>query len=217
MINSCDTKFAHAVRRAATGFRPKAKVDLVAETEPLRTVLCSDHPLDPHGLELLALAVTGNLRKLHSQPKGETMFALAVRRASAAWRPAKLPKHIEYEEAEKRRPCNAGTGLAIMLRSGKPALGAGEREFLAELFAPIPPTANNELQGRPGKGAGHTDVVKVVDWLRNELASGVHRKEAIYRAGQEYKISKRTVERYEAMVRERHKALTKAQNTNDKE
>lgn len=196
MIQPYDTEFAHAVRQAATGIRPKAGVDLVPEAALLGTILCSERALDPHGLELLALAVTGQLRKARLQPKGETMFAHAVRRASAAWRSGK-----------GKSPAVTGDALAIMLRSGQPVLGAGERELLAELFAPIPPTVHNELQGRPGKGVGHPDVAAVMEMLQREIARGSVHKNAVVDTAKAFQITVRTVEKYEAMVRAREAEL----------
>ncbi|QCO56965.1 hypothetical protein EOK75_14290 (plasmid) [Pseudorhodobacter turbinis] len=196
MIRPYDTEFSHAVRRAATGIRPQAGVDVAIEGAPLRAILCSEQSLNPAGLELLALAVTGQLRKARKQPIGETMFTHAVRRASAAWRGGK-----------GKSPAVTGDALAIMLRSGQPALGAGERELLAELFAPIPPTVHNELQGRPGKGVGHPDVVAVMEMLRDEIAKGSAHKNAIVDTAKAFQITARTVQEYEAMTREREVAL----------
>jgi hypothetical protein len=199
MTATCDTGFAHAVRLASTGIRPKARVDVTVEAGPLRTILCSDQMLYQNDLELLALAVTAKLRKI-KQPSGETMFAHAVRRASAAWRTGKNDS-----------PIIAGAMLADMLRSGRPALGSGEREELAELFSPLAPTAFNSFNGRPPKGAGQAKVVAVIKMLRHELTKeGSIRKNAIIDTAKEFKISIRTVEQYDAMVEEREIAIEAA-------
>lgn len=200
MNTSYDIDFANATRRAATGIRPKSGVDVTVEGAPLRTILCSNRALDPCGLELLALAVTGRLRKVKLPPKGETMFAHAVRRASAAWRSGKGGS-----------PSATGDALAVMLRSGQPALGAGERELVAELFAPLSPNAANALDGRPWKGGGHADVVAVVKMLRGELAKeGTVHKNAIIDTARHFHVSKRTVEQYEAKIRQREAATKHA-------
>ncbi|WP_139214958.1 hypothetical protein [Palleronia marisminoris] len=126
------------------------------------------------------------------------MFAHAVRRASAAWRSGK-----------EDRPAEAGAILAGMLRSRQPPLGTGERELLAELFAPQPANEHDALAGRPPKGAGHPDVVAVMNHLQNEIAKSSLHKNALADTASHFKISVRTVEEYEAITRERE-AATKA-------
>lgn len=196
MTNSCDTSFAHAVRSAAKGIRLKAHVDDIVEAGPLREILCSDQKLDQHGLELVALAVTGKLRNARTQPKGETEFAQAVRRASAVWRAGKT-----------NSPSVAGASLADMLRSGQPPIGAGEREELAELFAPHLPDDNCLRKGRPPKGSGQAQVVAVVEVLRGKLEDGLAHKNAVTDTAKAFGVSKRTVEKYEALTKERKVAI----------
>lgn len=188
MNASYDTEFASAVRRAANGIRPKAGIDVTVEGAALRAILCSNHALDPDGLELLALAVTGRLRKVRLQQKGETSFAQSVRRASAAWRSGKGDKAVDV-----------GEPLAVMLRLGMPALGAGEREILSELLAPAKSGDHNALEGRPWKGPGHADVVAVLKLLEIELSKvGSIRKNVVVDIANRFGISVRTVEEYEA-------------------
>ncbi|MBW4962174.1 hypothetical protein [Sulfitobacter sp. CW3] len=191
MTNTCDTGFAHAVRLAATGIRPKAGADVIAEAGPLREILCRERTLDPNGLELLALAVTGKLRKI-KQPSCETEFAHAVRRASAAWRKGK-----------NDGPADVGALLAETLRLGRPVLGSGEREELAELFSPKIPSTSHAFVGRPCIGAGKANVVAVVEMLRNEREKGSARKNAIIDTAKRFRISCRTVEKYDSMIEER--------------
>lgn len=199
MTNTCDTSFAHAVRLAATGIRSKAGVDVIAEAGPLREILCGEQTLDPQGLELLALAVTGKLRKI-KQPSGEAKFAHAVRRASAAWRTGKYAS-----------PTIAGAMLADMLRSGEPALGLGERKELAELFAPQTPSSLQDTRmGRPPKGAGHAEVVAVVQMVQREVKQGAAQKYAVSITAEMFRLSIRTVEEYVAITKEREAALRTA-------
>jgi hypothetical protein len=196
----CDTNFAYAVRRAAIGIRLKAGADDIVEAGPLCAFLCSDRELDQHGLDLMALAVTGKLRKAKTPQRGETEFAEAVRRASAVWRAGKA-----------NSPSVTGDALAYMLRSGQPPLGAGERQELAELFSPQLPDIHNVRKGRPPKGSGHSDVVAVVKMLRCELEKGdVFRKNAILDTAKEFRISSRTVEHYEAITKKREAAIIAA-------
>lgn len=183
MNQPTDTEFAYAVRLAASGLRPKAGVDVAFEGAALRSILCSERPLDPVGLELLAQAITGQLRKTGKPKVGETIFAEAVRRSSAAWRSGKGDS-----------PSKTGAALARMLRAGIPVLGVGERARLAELLAPIPPDKHNRREGRSPKGVGHKDVVKVMTTLRELMAGGSIRKNAISDTARIHRISIRTVE-----------------------
>lgn len=192
MNYATDTEFAYAVRLAASGLRPKAGFDVAIEGAALRSILCSERPLDPDGLELLAQAVTGQLRKSRKSPMGETIFAHAVRRASNAWRSGKGDV-----------PISTGEALAGMIRTGKPVLGGGERVKLAELFAPIPPDILDAREGRPPKQAGNLDVVAVVATLRALLACGALRKNSIADTAKIHKLSIRTVEEYEAKAKKR--------------
>jgi hypothetical protein len=115
-----------------------------------------------------------------------------------------------WRSGKGHSPNTIGDALAVILRSGQPALGAGERELLAELFAPIPPDAHNAMEGGPWKGAGHSDVVAVVDILRKELARvGAIRKNVIVDTAKRFRISVRTVEEYEAMTKKRENAVKK--------
>lgn len=198
MSVSCDIGFSRAVRLAGTGIRPKSGIDVTVEAAQLAMILRGDQALDPQGLKLLALAVTGKLRKI-KQPSGETVFGHAVRRASAAWRSGK-----------KNSPADVGALLAEMLLSGQPALGAGERQELSELFSPQPPNAHNARHGRPSKGAGHADVAAVVEMLRNEIAKGFVHKYGVSVTAERFKISHRTVEEYEAMTKEREAVIETA-------
>lgn len=195
---SCDTSFAHAVRRAATGIRLKAGADSRVEAGPLSAILCSDEELDQHGLELMALAVTGRLRKVKWPPAGETLFAHAVRQASAVWRVGKAD-----------HPSVTGLTLAEMLQLGRPSLGAGERIELAGLFSPPLPDAHNVRSGRPPKQVGHAEVKAVVEVLRGEIEDGTVHKNAVTDTATRFGISKRTVEKYEAMTKKREAAIEK--------
>lgn len=122
MNTTCDTMFAHAVRRAATGIRKQVNSDPEKCGVALAVILRSDRELDKHGLELFARGVTGQLKKRYCgiQRSGESAFAEAVCDAFDGWR--------KDDDAD---PDVEGKPLAGMLRGGEPALGKGEREMLA--------------------------------------------------------------------------------------
>lgn len=197
MNGTYDIGFAHAVRRAARGVRPKPNVDVTTEGAALAAILRSEGEFDAHGLDLLAKLVTGKLRKI-KQPDGETMFAHAVRRAGAAFRKGK----DVYPEVE-------GAVLAEMLRSGQPSLGPGERELLAQLAtrsASALQLRELTLDGTPPVGAGHPRVVRAVETLWAKMEDGEVHKNAVLDTAKELGISPRTVEEYEALTKASEKA-----------
>lgn len=163
MSETYDHAFAHAVRQAATGLRTASKVDPEIEAAPLAAILRSDRALDADGLELLARMVTGDLRAPYAGrvPAGESILAHAVRRAGAAWRDAK--------DAD---PATTGAALAAILRNDRPQIGPGERALLADLVI-------GELRrgtSRPPTGAGHSQVVAVVQYYRAREHKASRRK-----------------------------------------
>ncbi|MCR8827616.1 hypothetical protein [Pseudosulfitobacter koreensis] len=218
----CDTSFAHAVRRAAKGIRLYSRADDLVEAGPLCAILCSDGELDQHGLELMALAVTGKLHSSKAQRKGETEFARAVRRANAVWRAGKA-----------EHPSVAGASLAHMLRSGQAPFGLGERQELAELFSPKKPNAHNARKGRPPIGAGHWRVKTIARTVRrlkckygNTQNSHSNAVDAVVKnpktgrlirhvnpsTGERFTVSKRTVEKYWQITEKRKMAIEKYRN-----
>lgn len=189
MSASYDLAFAHAVRLAATALRTSAGMDPEAEAAPLATILRSDGPLDPDGLELLARLVTGDLRKVRPRV-GETVLAHAVRRAGTAWRAGK--------DAD---PATTGAALAAALRSDPARLGAGERALLADLVT----GEMRRGQNAPTKGAGHPHIVATVAAFRQKIEAGEARKNALIETASEFKLTARTLEKYLALAKERTK------------
>ncbi|RWR28546.1 hypothetical protein D2T29_16695 [Sinirhodobacter populi] len=194
MIVPCDTDFAHAVRLAATGLRTASGIDPEIEGAPLAAILCSDRALDPDALELLARLVTGNLRKV-IPPAGESIMAHAVRRAGTAWRKGK--------DAD---PTTTGAPLAAILRGDPARLGPGERALLADMVT-------GELrrgQSAPTKGAGHPDVLAVVEAVNKRLNEGDKLEFASEFVAAQFEIDKRTVFNYLKIAREREAMIGKA-------
>lgn len=186
MSAPCDLAFAHAVRRAAAGIRPKSGCDPEVAGEPAAALLRAGAAFGAVERELLAQMVTGALRKVR-QPPGETALARALREAGAAWRGGK--------EAD---PATEGAALASMLRTGM-ELRPGERELVAQMIT----GEWRRGSSRPPVGAGHPRVVEVVAALRQKLADGAVRKNAVTDVAARFGLTARTVEAYEAMVQER--------------
>lgn len=210
MNEPCDTGFAHAVRLAATGLRSTSKVDPEIEAAPLAMILRGDRVIDADGLELLARLVTGKLRAPYGGkvPQGETMLAHAVRRAGGAWRVGK-----------GAHPATTGAALANMLRAESerirhgepPQIGPGERTMLARLVA-------GELRrgtSRPMIGAGHPQVVAIVQAFRKRMADGMARKNAALDTALEFDTTIRTVEIHLKAVKEREAAIQRAESATD--
>lgn len=184
-----DLDFAHAVRLAATGIRPKAGVDPEIEGAALARYLRGTHELDGQGLDLLAELVTGKLRTIR-QPVGETLLAHAVRLSGLAWRSG---KDVDAE--------TAGGALAGMLRDPATRIGVGERNLLADLVT-------GELRrgvSRPPKGAGRADITAVTAALRKQIDSGSLRKNALEDTARAFGLSVRTVQNYEAETKKRER------------
>lgn len=183
MSAPCDLAFAHAVRRAAAGIRPKSGCDPEVAGAAAASMLRAGAALGAVERELLAQMATGALRKVR-QPPGETALAWALREAGAAWRSGK--------EVD---PATEGAALASMLRTGM-ELRPGERELLAQMIT----GEWRRGSSRPPVGAGHPRVVEVVAALR--AVSG-KRTAAVAEIAARFRLTARTVEAYEAMVQER--------------
>lgn len=202
----CDAAFAHAVRQAATGLRTASKADPEKECAPLAAILRSDRELDADGLELMAQMVTGNLR---APQDGETDFAREVRRAHATWARKGRAKGRKGERDTYANRTTTGATLAAYLRAEveriqrgePPQIGLGERVMLAEMLCPTPALATAaELRGKPPTGAGHSQVVAVVEAFRKRIAAGELRKNALIDTEEEFELATRTVENYLSMM-----------------
>lgn len=178
-----DLAFAQAVQRAAAGIRPKSGCDPEVAGEPAAALLRAGAALGAGERELLAQMAMGALRKVRQSP-GESALARALREAGAAWRGGKGAD-----------PGTEGAALASLLRGGA-ELRPGERELLAQMIT----GEWRRGSSRPPLGAGHPRVVEVVTALR---AIGGKRTAAVAEIAARFDITTRTVEAYEAMVRER--------------
>lgn len=107
------------------------------------------------------------------------------------------------------------TRLAALLRDGSYALGASERELIAQLAERCAELASGDIGGDVGRreiAAGNWRVVAVVEQFQKLIDDGKQRTQAKGIVAADHDISVRTVETYLRITKEREALSDAARN-----
>lgn len=116
----------------------------------------------------------------------------------------------DFSQAQWQALQGDATAMAAILRDGARPIGSNEREVLALMIERLAEHARGDIGGDVGRreiGAGHPKVRRAVERYETLLGEGRQKSEAKLIVADEQRLSKRRVEDYLKLHREREQEV----------